>query len=104
MFDILIESLDSRFWIMISLVTSYWHSSKQNQYIFAYTKTHWASPVAQSVKSLPVKGKTWVQSLYREDHLEKGTSSHSSILAWRIPGTEEQGGVQSMGLQRVGHN
>ena len=39
-----------------------------------------------------------------EDHLENGTATHSSILAWRIPWTEEPGGLQSMGLQRVGHN
>ena len=47
---------------------------------------------------------TWVQSLGREDSLEQGMVTHSSILAWRIPWTEEPGGVQSMGLQRVGHN
>ena len=47
---------------------------------------------------------TWVQSLGLEDPLEKGMATHSSILAWRIPGTEEPGGLQSMGLQRVGHN
>ena len=47
---------------------------------------------------------TWVQSLGLEDPLEKGMATHSSILAWRIPGTEEPGGLQSMGLQRVGHD
>ena len=47
---------------------------------------------------------TWVQSLRREDHLEEEMATHSSILAWRIPWTEEPGGVQSMGSQRVGHN
>ena len=45
---------------------------------------------------------TWVQSLCREDPLEKGTAAHSSILAWRIPWTEEPGGLQSMRSQRVG--
>ena len=44
-------------------------------------------------------GETWVQSLGREDHLEKGTATHSSNLAWRIPWTDEPGGLQSMGLQ-----
>ena len=47
---------------------------------------------------------TWVQSLGQEDPLEKEMATHSSILAWRIPWTEEPGGLQSMGLQRVGHN
>ena len=47
---------------------------------------------------------TWVQSLGWEDPLEKGTATHSSILAWRIPRTEESGGPQSMGSQRVGHD
>ena len=47
---------------------------------------------------------TWVRSLGREDPLEKGKATHSSILAWRIPGTEEPGGLESMGSQRVGYN
>ena len=46
----------------------------------------------------------WVQSLRWEDSLEEGTATHSSILAWRIPWTEEPGGLQSMGLHRVGHD
>ena len=46
---------------------------------------------------------TWVQSLGGEDPLKEGMATHSSILAWRIPRTEEPGGLQSMGLQRVGH-
>ena len=45
---------------------------------------------------------TWVQSLDQEDPLEKGMTTHSSILAWSIPWTEEPGGLQSMGSQRVG--
>ena len=60
--------------------------------------------VAQMVKSLPVMRETWVQSLGREDPLEKQIATHSSILAWRIPWTEEPGGLQSMGSQRVGHD
>ena len=60
--------------------------------------------VAQMVKNLPAMGEIWVQSLGREDILEKGMATHSCILAWRIPWTEEPGGLQSMGLQRVGHD
>ena len=47
---------------------------------------------------------TWVPSLGGEDPLEKGIATHSSILAWRIPWTEEPGGLQSVGSQRVGHS
>ena len=61
-------------------------------------------PVAQMVKNLLVVQETWVKSLGQEDPLEKGTAIHSSILAWRIPWTEKPGRVQSMGLQRVGHD
>ena len=49
-------------------------------------------------------GDPWVQSLGQEDPLEKEMATHSSILAWRIPGTEEPGGLQSMGPQRVRHD
>ena len=55
------------------------------------------------VKKLPEMQETWIQSLGREDPLEKGMATHSSILAWRIPWTEEPGGLQSMGSQRAGH-
>ena len=51
----------------------------------------------------PMQG-VWVQYLGGKDPQEEGTASHSSVLAWRIPGTEEPGGLQSMGLQRVEHN
>ena len=61
-----------------------------------------ASLTAQTVKNLPVMRETWVQSLGREDPLEKGMATHSSILGWRIPWTEEPGGLQSMGSQRAG--
>ena len=56
-----------------------------------------ASLVAQMVKNLPAMQETWVQSLGWGDPLEKGMSTHSSILVWRIPRTEEPGGLQSMG-------
>ena len=63
-----------------------------------------ASLVAQMVKHLPALWKIQVWSLGQEDPLEKEMAPHSSILAWRIPWTEEPGGLQSMELQRVGHN
>ena len=56
------------------------------------------------VKSLPAVQETWVQSLGWEDPLERGTATHCSILAWRISWAEEPGRLQSMGMQRVGHN
>ena len=63
-----------------------------------------ASMVAQKVKNLPAMQETGVRSLGWEDPLEKGLSIHSSILVWKIPWTEEPGGLQSMGSQRVGHD
>ena len=56
------------------------------------------------VKHLPTMWEIWVQSLGREDLLEKEMAIHSSILAWKIPGTEEPGRLQFMGSQRVGHD
>ena len=56
------------------------------------------------VKCLPTMQETWVQSLGREDPLEKEMATHSSILAWKIPWTEEPGRLQSMGSRRVGHD
>ena len=61
----------------------------------------WTSLVAQRLKRLPAMRETWVLSLGREDPLEKGMATHSGILAWRIPWTEEPSGLQSMGSQRV---
>ena len=60
--------------------------------------------VAQRIKHLPAMQETWVRSLGWEDPLEKEMATHSSILAWRIAGTEEPGGLQSTGLQRVRHD
>ena len=65
---------------------------------------HRAFLLAQTVKNLPTMQETQVQSLGQEDPLEKGMATHSSILAWKIPWTEEPGGLQSMGSQRVGHS
>ena len=64
----------------------------------------WTSWVAQREKNPPAMRETWVQSLDWEDPLEKGMATHSSILAWRIPWTEEPGELQSMGSQRVTHD
>ena len=69
--------------------------------IFKYFRV---SQVAQKVKNLPAIQETWVWSLDWKDPLEKGMAIHSSILAWKIPLTEVPGRLQSMGLQRVGHN
>ena len=57
--------------------------------------------MAQTVKRLPTMRENWVRSLGREDPLEKEMATHSSCLAWEIPWTEEPGGLQPMGLQRV---
>ena len=60
--------------------------------------------MAQTVKNLPTMQETWVRSFSWEDPLEKGMATHSSILAWRIPRTEELHRLQSMGSQKVGHD
>ena len=62
-----------------------------------------ASLMAQMVKNRPAMQETWVRSLVWEDPWEKEMATHSSILAWRIPWTEEPGGLQAMGSQRVRH-
>ena len=67
-------------------------------------KGYRASLVAQMVKSLPAMWETWVGSLDQEDPLEKDMATHSSILAWEIPWTEEPGGLPSPGLQTVGYD
>ena len=73
--------------------------------LFISSLLRWrASLVAQMVESLPAKSETRVWSLGQEDPLEKEVATHSSILAWKIPWTEEPGGLRPMGLQRVGHD
>ena len=62
------------------------------------------SLVAQTVRNVPAMQETQVRSLGREDPLEEGMATHPSILAWEIPWTEEPGGLQSKGLQRVQHD
>ena len=63
-----------------------------------------ASRVTWTIKNLPTVQETWVRFLGWEDPLEKGTATYSSTLAWRIPWTEEPGGLQSTGSQRVRHD
>ena len=77
--------------------------SKDYQIIIATLIAIWASLVAQLVKNLPAMQETWVRSLGGEDPLEKEVATHSSILACRIPWTEELGRLHSMGGQRAGH-
>ena len=62
------------------------------------------SSVAQMVRNLPEMQETWVQSLGPEDILAKGKATYSSMLAWKIPWTEEPRGLQSKGSRRVGHD
>ena len=71
---------------------------------FARNIASGASLVTQMVKNLPAMQETLVQLLGQEDPLEKEMATHSSILAWKIPWTEEPGGLQSIGSQRVGHD
>ena len=77
---------------------------KQEQINRKRLKKNMAFLVAQMVNNLPSVWETWFQSLGWKDPLEKGMATHSSVLAWRIPWTEEPGGLQSMGSHRVGHN
>ena len=106
------EKLNWRFLILLSaLKITEFSLTLENQTFtpLAYTKAYAcmctrASLVAQLVKSPPAMQETWVWSLGREGPLENGMATHSSILTWRIPWTEEPGRLQSMGLQRVGHS
>ena len=82
--------------------------SEEDQYVNVNILTpillNGTSLVALLVKNLPTLQEIWVLSLGRDDPLEKGMATHSSILAWRIPWTEEPGRLKSMGSQRVGHD
>ena len=81
-----------------------------NSYLFSASLVDWEHyihgvfPIAQTGKNLPAMQETQVRSLGQEDPLEKEMATHSSIPAWRIPWTEEPGGLQSTGLQRVRHD
>ena len=76
----------------------------QSKWVCKWCNKEVTSLVAQIVKNLAAMRETWVQSLDLEDPLKKGIATHSSILAWRIPWTEGPGGLQSVGLRRVGHD
>ena len=92
--------LTAQFWLACSVLGPHWRQAG-----FGMTSSAGkASLVAQRSKRLPAMRETWVWSLDREDLLEKEMAAHSSILAWRIPWTEEPGGLQSTGLQRAGHD
>ena len=71
---------------------------------YKYPLHVWASPGAQKLKNLPIMQEIRVQSPDQEDPLKKGMATHFSILSWTIPWTEEPGGLQSMGSQRVRYN
>ena len=73
-------------------------------FLTPFILANWASLVAQLVKNLPAMRETRVRSLGWEDLLEKEMATHPSLLAWKIPRTDEAGGLQSMGSQRVRHN
>ena len=91
----------------VLLASSHTHLLRYHWWLFARYRGYRdcrASLVAQMVKNLPATQETWVRSLGWKDPLEMGTATHSSILAWRIPWTEEPGRLQSMGLQRVRYN
>ena len=83
-------------------------SSAVHAQVMPVNSRSWASQVALVVKNQPPASagdiELWVRSLGQEDPLEEGTATHSSILAWRIPMTEEPGRLQSTGSQRVRHN
>ena len=79
----------------IFIMESCWFDSNHN---------HMGFPVAQTVKNLPAVQEIWVPLLGQKDPLEEGLAAHSSVLAWRIPWTEEPGGLPSMGSHRVGHD
>ena len=91
------------FWISIFFIFCFFRCIPRNGIARSYDSV-WTSPVAQTVKHLPTVWETWVRSLGQEDSLEKEMAIHSSILAWKIPWTDEHSRLQSMGSQRVRHD
>ena len=89
---------NSHSWLMFhaGIPSFFWFIYRYPQFLY--------SLVVQTVKSLPAMRETQVQSLGQEDPLEKEMATHSSILSWRIPWTEEPGGLESMGSQKVRHD
>ena len=89
----------------LSMGKLYLSKAKSRTWLSDWTESwFWASLVAQMVKNTPAMCKTWVQSLAWIWRREKEMATHSNILAWRIPWTEELGGLQSTGSQRVRHD
>ena len=86
------------------LVETNYMKQISNKVLLYSTGTIFNIPGSSVVKNLPAVQETWVQFLGREDPLEKEMANHSSILAWKIPLTEDAGRLQSMGSQRVGHD
>ena len=84
-----------------SRIRGIWGERAKLEKIYLFTR---ASLEAQRLKLLPAMRETWDRSLGRKDPLKKEMATHSSTLAWRIPWTEERGGLQPTGLQRVEHN
>ena len=89
------------FGLLINSIHIYWALLCQ---LWLGIQCKMTSLVTQMVKHLPIMRETWVQSLCRDDLLEKEMATHSSILAWKIPWMEETGRLQSLGLQRVRHD
>ena len=79
-------------------------AAEDGEALYSQEKQDQDLTVAQMVLNLPAMQDTWVPSLGQEDVLEKRTATQSSILTWRIPRTDESGGLQSMGSQRVRHD
>ena len=88
---------------LLPILAFAWTTS-ESLYHLSYSYKLMNSLVTQMVKNMPAVWETWVWSLGQEDSLKKGMATHSSILAWRIPWTEEPGGPLSMGSQRVGYD
>ena len=81
-----------------------WSCTESDMTLYTCPYTVWASLGTRMVKNLPAIQETWDGSLGQEDPLKKGTAIHSSILAWKIPWTEELDRLPSMGSQRVPHD
>ena len=81
------------------VILKYYLVCPMTLYDYLTTTKKYDFPVAQMVKNLPATQETWVRSLGRDDPLEKEMATHSSVLAWRIPWTEESGRLQSIGSQ-----
>ena len=102
------RSPDAASELMAYELTCIWTNGKWRNFswivLCSFICMNGAPLVAQMVKNLPAMWETWVRSLDQQDPLEKGMATYSSVLAWRILWTEEPGGLQSMGSQRVGHD